>query len=282
MALPPYAEPSERLAHVAARLFTGAVMFFLIAPILVIFPLSFTSGSLLVYPLPGTSLKYYAEFFNDPLWTRATWNSFFIATVVTIVATPLGTLAALGLHRSKSRLKPLILAILVTPLAIPVVIVAVAMFYYFAWLGLVGTYLGMILAHTVLAIPFVVVTVTATLQGFDDNMLRAGASLGASPGFVFRQVTLPLILPGVVSGALFAFVTSFDEIVVALFIASPIQRTLPRQIFSGVSESVNPTITVAAVVLFLVSIALMVAMEALRRRSERLRMGAETDTPANG
>jgi len=271
MALPAYAGPVERLTQLAARVFTGAVIFFLIAPIPVIVPLSFTSGSLLVYPLPGTSLTHYTEFFSDPLWTRATWNSFFIATVVTVIATVLGTLASLGLHRSRSRLKPAIMALLVMPLAIPVVIVAVATFYYFAWLNLVGSYLGMILAHSVLAIPFVVVTVTATLQGFDLNLVRAGASLGAPPAVVFRRVTLPLIMPGVVSGALFAFVTSFDEIVVALFIASPLQRTLPRQIFSGISESVNPTITVAAVVLFLVSLAMMVAVELLRRRGARLR-----------
>jgi putative spermidine/putrescine transport system permease protein len=271
MPLPPYTSLIERWAYIAARVFTGAVLIYLIAPILVIVPLSFTSGSMLMYPLPGTSLRYYIEFFTDPVWTRAVGNSFLIATVVTVNASVLGTIAALGLNRSKSRLKPLILAFLVAPLALPVVIMAVAVFYYFAWLNLLGTYLGMILAHSVLAIPFVVITVTATLQGFDINMSRAGASLGASPIYVFRKVTLPLILPGVISGSLFAFVISFDEIVIALFIASPVQRTLPRQIFSGVSESVNPTITVAAVVLFLVSISMMTTVELLRRRGERLR-----------
>lgn len=169
------------------------------------------------------------------------------------------------------------MALLVMPLAIPVVIVAVATFYFFASLGLVGTYAGIVLAHTVLALPFVVVTVSATLQGFDPNLVRAAASLGASPFLAFRTVTLPIIAPGVVSGALFAFVTSFDELVVAIFLSSPQQRTLPRQIFSGVSENISPTITAAAVVLLVVSVALMGVMELLRRRSEKLRMaGGQT------
>jgi putative spermidine/putrescine transport system permease protein len=169
-----------------------------------------------------------------------------------------------------------VLGLLVTPLAVPVVIVAVAIFYYFASLALVGTYIGLIMAHTVLALPFVVITVSATLQGFDPNLTRAAASLGATPAYAFRTVTLPIIAPGVVSGALFAFVTSFDEIVVALFLASPQQRTLPRQIFSGVSENISPTITAAAVVLLVVSVVLMAAMELLRRRGERFRTQVQT------
>jgi putative spermidine/putrescine transport system permease protein len=157
-----------------------------------------------------------------------------------------------------------------------VVIVAVAIFYYFASLALVGTYIGLIMAHTVLALPFVVITVSATLQGFDPNLTRAAASLGATPAHAFRTVTLPIIAPGLISGALFAFVTSFDEIVVALFLASPQQRTLPRQIFSGVSENISPTITAAAVVLLLVSVVLMASMELLRRRGERFRTQVHT------
>jgi putative spermidine/putrescine transport system permease protein len=273
MALPAYATPLERAAHIGLRVFAGAVFLYLILPIFVVFPLSFTAGQLLVFPLPGWSLQWYRDFFTNPLWTGALANSLFVGAVVTVIATTLGTLAALGLHGSRFRLKPLVVGLLVTPLAVPVVIVAVAAFYFFASLNLVGTYLGLVLAHTVLALPFVVITVSATLQGFDPNLVRAAASLGAPPGRAFRTVTLPIIAPGVISGALFAFVTSFDEIVVALFLASPQQRTLPRQIFSGVSENISPTITAAAVVLLVISVALMAAMEALRRRSERLRNG---------
>jgi len=276
MAAPAYATRVERAAHLAVRVFAGLVFVYLVAPVFVVVPLSFTSSQLLVFPLPGYSLQWYEDFFTNPLWTGALANSLFVGTIVMIVATTLGTLAALGLHGSRARWKALVLGVLVTPLAVPVVIVAVAIFYYFASLALVGTYIGLIMAHTVLALPFVVITVSATLQGFDPNLTRAAASLGAAPAYAFRTVTLPIIAPGVVSGALFAFVTSFDEIVVALFLASPQQRTLPRQIFSGVSENISPTITAAAVVLLLVSVVLMGAMEFLRRRGERFRNQVQT------
>lgn len=256
--------------QIALRVFVGLVLAYLVLPILVVVPLSFTAAQLLVFPIPGYSLRWYEDFFTNPLWTGALWNSLVIGLATTVLATVLGTLAALGLHGAKFRLKPVVVALLITPLAAPVVIVAVATFYFFAAIDLVGTYLGVILAHTVLALPFVVITVTATLQSFDPNMTRAGASLGGTPVYVFRTVTLPIIAPGIISGALFAFVTSFDEIVVALFVASPQQRTLPRQIFSGVSESISPTIMAAAVVLLVVSLGLMLVMEMLRRRGERL------------
>lgn len=276
MAAPAYTTRVERAAHLAVRVFAGLVFIYLVAPVFVVVPLSFTSSQLLVFPLPGYSLQWYRDFFTNPLWTGALANSLFVGTIVMIVATTLGTLAALGLHGSRARWKALVFGVLVTPLAVPVVIVAVAIFYYFASLALVGTYIGLIMAHTVLALPFVVITVSATLQGFDPNLTRAAASLGATPAYAFRTVTLPIIAPGVVSGTLFAFVTSFDEIVVALFLASPQQRTLPRQIFSGVSENISPTITAAAVVLLLVSVVLMAAMEFLRRRGERFRNQVQT------
>jgi len=274
MAIPSHATPLERAVHVGLRLFTGLVMAFLVVPIFVVFPLSFTSGQLLIFPLPGWSLQWYEDFFTNDLWMGALLNSMVIGVAATIVATVLGTAAALGLHGSRFRLKPWIVGLLCAPLAVPVVITAVASFYFLAALSLVGTYTGLILIHSVLALPFVVITVTATLQGFDTNLVRAAASLGAPPRHAFRTVTLPLILPGVVSGALFAFVTSFDELVVVLFLASPQQRTLPRQIFSGVSENVSPTIVAAAVVLAVVSMVLMALMEGLRRRGERLRNGS--------
>ena len=276
MATPAYATWIERVAYLALRVFAGLVLVYLVAPVFVVVPLSFTSGQLLVFPLPGYSLQWYQDFFTNPLWTGALANSLFVGTIVMLTATTLGTLAALGLHGSHSSWKALVLGLLVTPLAVPVVIVAVAIFYYFASLALVGTYIGLIMAHTVLALPFVVITVSATRQGFDPNLPRAAASLGATPAYAFRTVTLPIIAPGVVSGALFAFVTSFDEIVVALFLASPQQRTLPRQIFSGVSENISPTITAAAVVLLVVSVALMAAMELLRRHGERFRMQVQS------
>ena len=224
--------------------------------------------------MPGWSLQWYDDFFGNPLWTGALWNSLLIGATVTVTATAIGTLAALGLHGSRSRWKPLVFGLLLTPLAVPVVIVAVATFYFFALLGLAGTYCGIVIAHTILALPFVVITVSATLQGFNPDLVRAASGLGAAPVLAFRTVTLPIIAPGVVSGALFAFVTSFDELVVVLFLASPQQRTLPRQIFSGVSENLSPTITAAAVVLLVVSGLVVAVIEILRRRGERMRGAA--------
>jgi putative spermidine/putrescine transport system permease protein len=154
---------------------------------------------------------------------------------------------------------------------VPVVITAVGMYFFFADLGINNTYFGIILAHTTLAAPFVVITVTATLMGFDQTLIRAAANLGAPPVVTFRKIVLPLILPGVISGALFAFVTSFDEVVVVLFIASPDQRTLPKQMFSGIREQISPTITAAATILITFAIVMLVTVELLRRRSERLR-----------
>lgn len=271
MALPAYASNGQRVLYVATRVMTGLVLAFLVCPVLIVLPLSFTSGSVLAFPLPGISLQWYEDFFSNPLWTGALANSLFIGVISTFVATFAGTLAAIGIHNSDFKLKPLIVGILILPLAVPIVIVAVAAFYFFAQLHLVGTFASLIIMHVVLSLPFVVVTVLATLQGFDPNLVRAASGLGASPAVAFRTVTLPIILPGVVSGGLFAFVTSFDETVVALFLATPTQRTLPRQIFSGVAESISPTITVAAVILLLVSLGLMLALEYLRARAAKMR-----------
>lgn len=270
----PHGTLGERIAHVGSRAVTALVVGYLVLPVLVMIPLSFTSGELLVYPMPGWSTRWYRDFGTNPMWTQASRNSVVLAVATTLAATVLGTLAALGLHGLRGRLKPVLFGFMALPLLVPLVMVAVAMFYFYAWLGLIGTFAGLVFAHTVLALPFVVITVAATLQGFDPSWSRAAASLGASPLQAFRRVVLPLILPGVISGALFAFVTSFDELLVILFIGSPEQRTLPRQIWSGVADTISPTVTAAAVVLIVVSLALMGAAVALRRRTERLRGAA--------
>jgi putative spermidine/putrescine transport system permease protein len=257
--------------------FVALVLFFLVMPMFVIVPLSFTSGAILIYPLPGFSLRWYADFFSNPLWTQAVRNSLLVGVTTSLLATTLGTAAALGLAASRSRLKPLIFALLASPLVVPVVITAVAVFYLFSMLGIAGSFAGLVIGHTILATPFVIVTLSATLQGFDRNLIRAAASLGAPPLTVLRAIIIPLIRPGLLSGALFAFATSFDELVMALFLASPELRTLPRQIFSGVSESISPTIAAAAVVLVVVSTGLMLVVELLRRRAER--MTAQASTP---
>lgn len=261
----------ERFWRAVLYTTSALVLFFLMAPILAIVPLSFNSGSFLTYPLDGLSLRWYDAFLASGQWMRALKNSFVIGLSAAALATVLGTLAALGLTRADFRGKGLVMAILLSPMIVPVVIVAVGFYFFFAPLGLTASYTGLILAHTALGTPFVVITVAATLKGFDDNLARASASLGAAPVTTFFRVILPLIAPGVFSGALFAFATSFDEVVVVLLVAGPEQRTLPREMFSGLRENISPTITAVATIMILVSVLMLALLEALRRRNERMR-----------
>jgi putative spermidine/putrescine transport system permease protein len=267
----PYATAGQRLARIGLRVQSALLLAFLVLPIAAIVPLSFSSGGFLHYPLPGLSLRWYRDFFASEFWLPAVWNSLLIGVSATVLATLLGTLAAIGLWRAKFPGRSLVFGLLMFPMMGPVVIVAVAVYFAYAQVGLANTYLGIILAHAALGAPFVVVTVYATLSGFDRALLRAAASLGASPITAFRRVTLPLILPGVVAGALFAFVTSLDEVVIVLFMATPEQRTLPRQMFAGINDNISLTITAAATMLVILAVALMLTVAWLRRRGERLR-----------
>lgn len=271
MALPVYASPLQRIWHYFYVVLCTAIFLYLLVPIFVIMPLSFNSEPYFSYPMEGYSLRWYEEFFTSDQWLMGLKNSIIVGIFATIVATTLGTLAALGLNRADFRGKTAVMAILISPIIIPIVITAAGMFYFYASIGLSSTLTGLVLAHAALGVPFVVITVSATLVGFDHNLVRAGASLGASPFRVFFKVTLPMILPGVVSGALFAFITSWDELVVAIFLAGAEEHTLPRRMWSGIRELLSPTITAVATMLILFSILLMVTMELLRRRTERLR-----------
>ena len=273
MALPPHASVEDRIWHYGARALCYGVLLFLILPILIIVPISFSSGNMLAFPMPGLSARWYETILNTPAWLDAARNSLIIGISSTILSMILGTMAAIGLARARFRFKPLLVGLVVSPILIPIVITAVGMYFFLVRIGLVGTYPGLILAHTALSVPFVVVTVMATLDGFDMNLIRAAAGLGAPPLTAFRRVMLPIIFPGVASGGLFAFATSFDEIVVTYFLAAPEQRTIPRQIFSGVREYVSPGIAAAATLLIISSALLLTTVELLRRRSERLRTG---------
>lgn len=279
-AAPPWAGKWERAGRAALRVFAGAVLLFLILPILVVIPLSFNSSPYFVFTKEmlaldpaGYSLRWYEDFFSDLNWRAAVKNSAIIAFASTVIATVLGTLAALGLARPEMPFRRAITAVLISPMVVPLIISAAAMFFFYSSLDLQGTYLGVILAHAALAAPFVVITVTATLSGFDYSMVRAARSLGATPTVTFFRVVMPLILPGVISGALFAFITSFDEVVVILFVGAYEQHTIPWQMFSGIRERISPTILAVATLLILVSVFLLAAVEMLRRRSERLRTG---------
>ena len=281
--LPPYLSGPERLWHYGFRILCALIFFFLIFPLVVVVPLSFNAvpfftftKEMLALDPAGYSLKWYEDFFSNLNWQGAVRNSVIIAFFATLLSTTLGTLAALGLSRPNMPAKALVMSLLISPMIVPLIISAAGMFFFYSRVGLQGTHLGVILAHAALGTPFVVITVTATLVGFDNTLIRASASLGASPTTTFFKVIAPLILPGVISGALFAFITSFDEVVVVLFVGSFKQRTIPWQMFSGIREHISPTILAVATILVIVSVALLVAVELLRRRGERLRGIQET------
>ncbi|MCS6810828.1 MAG: ABC transporter permease [Tepidimonas sp.] len=268
-ALPVYYRWYDRLGWWLLRLAALAVLAYLVLPIVAIVPLSFSDSSFLAYPIESWSLRWYRELAAAPEWARAARNSFIVAPAATVLATVLGTLAAMGLARARFPGKELINSLIVLPMVVPVIVVGVGSYLYFARLGLNDSYLGLILVHAALGAPFVVTTVTATLQNFNPNLVRASLSLGASPWQTFVRVTLPVIAPGVISGALFAFATSFDEVVVTLFLAGPQQVTLPRQMFTGIRENISPTIAAVATLLTLFTTALMLTLEWLRGRSRR-------------
>ena len=276
--LPPYTTPLERIWYYLFRFICGLIFLFLIFPILVIIPLSFNSvpfftftQEMLSFNPDGYSLRWYEDFFTNRNWRGAVNNSFIIAIFSTLIATSLGTLAALGLSRRNVPYRTLMMAILISPMIVPLIISACGMFFFYSRIHLQGTHLGVILAHAALGTPFVVITVTATLVGFDRSLIRAANSLGADGVTTFFKIIVPLITPGVISGALFAFITSFDEVVVILFVGSFKQRTIPWQMFSGIREHISPTILAVATLLVLISVALLTTLELLRRRSERLR-----------
>ena len=278
MALPLHATTGERIWHYTFLVICGLIFAFLIIPILIILPLSFNAQpyftftpEMLSLDPAGFTTKWYREFFSSSTWQRAVSNSLSIAIFSTLISTFLGTLAALGLSRKEFPYKTAIMGLLISPMVVPLIISAAGMFFFYSRLGLQGTHVGVILAHAALASPFVVITVTATLVGFDHSLTRAAASLGASPTRTFFQITVPLITPGVISGALFAFITSFDEVVVVLFVGSVNQRTIPWAMFSGIREQISPTILAVATVLIVFSIVLLTMVEMLRRRNERMR-----------
>ncbi|WP_025916866.1 ABC transporter permease [Herminiimonas sp. CN] len=265
---PPYVSLLERVWFFFLRGFNVLALVFLLLPILVIMPLSFSDSTFLSYPIPGYSLRWYQNLIQSEDWIRAAKNSFIVAPLATILATVLGTLAAVGLNKANFPFKGLLMAVLISPMVVPVVVVGVGMYFFFAKIGLADSYTGLILAHAALGAPFVVTTVSATLQGFNHNLVRASLSLGAGPLQTFFRITLPVIAPGLISGALFAFATSFDEVVVTLFLAGPSQSTLPRQMFTGIRESINPTIAALATILIVFSTCLLLVLEWLRGRNK--------------
>lgn len=278
MRLPPYLTAGQVLWHYGLRIICGLIFFFLITPIVVVMPLSFNAEDfftftpeMLRFDPAGYSLKHYEDFLTSSNWQHALRNSISIAPAATLLSVSFGTLAAIGLSSEHVPFRRTIMAILISPMIVPLIISAAGMFFFYSRIGLQGTYLGVVLAHAALGIPFVIITVTATLVGFDRSLTRAAANMGAGPVRTFFKVQMPLILPGVISGGLFAFITSFDEVVVVLFVGSAGQKTLPWQMFIGLREQISPTILAVATILVAISVVLLATMEMLRRRSERLR-----------
>lgn len=276
--IPPYLTPMQVLWHFSFRTICGIIFMFLITPILVVMPLSFNAENfftftpeMLRFDPEGYSLKHYRDFFTNDDWQNAMWNSLKIAPVATLLSVTFGTLAAIGLSQPHVPFRRAIMAILISPMIVPLIISAAGMYFFYSRIGLQGTYFGVVLAHAALGIPFVIITVTATLVGFDRSLTRAAANMGANPVTTFFRVQMPLILPGVISGGLFAFITSFDEVVVVLFVGSAGQKTLPWQMFIGLREQISPTILAVATILVGISICLLTVVEMLRRRSERMR-----------
>ena len=287
--VPIYYTAGQTLWHNTFLFICGLVFFFLIAPLLPVMWLSFNAENfftftpeMLNFEAEGYSLKHYRDFLGTDEWMVPLKNSLIIAPFATLISVSLGTLAAIGLSQSHVPGRQAIMAVLISPMIVPLIISATGMFFFYAPLGnwleanlglnqaFVG-YVKVILAHAALGVPFVIITVTATLVGFDKSLTRAAANMGADPVTTFFRVQMPLILPGVISGGLFAFITSFDEVVVVLFVGSAQQQTLPWQMFTGLREQISPTILAAATILVTVSICLLTTVELLRRRSERLR-----------
>ena len=266
-------EPRFRIGRIVYLAVCGLIFTFLLAPLLVIVPLSFnaepyftfTEGMLRLDP-EAYSLRWYRQITGDDVWTRALGNSLLIGVTATALATALGTFAALGLSSRAMPARRLVTGLLISPMVTPLIISATGMFFFYSTLGLSQTHLGLILAHAALGTPFVVITVTAMLSSFDTNLTRAAASLGAGPFRTFRRVQLPLIAPGVLSGALFAFAASFDEVVVVLFMAGEEQRTIPRQMWAGVREQISPAILAVATFLIVFAVLLLCTVEWLGRR----------------
>jgi putative spermidine/putrescine transport system permease protein len=256
------------------------ILLFLVLPLVIVFPLAFSSGHYMTFPPPGFSLQWFHAFFASSDWTGAAWISIEVAVPVTAIAVLLGTPAAIGLFRGRFPGRGAINALVLSPLIVPGIIVAVGSYFAYAQYGLVGNPIALILGHSCLAIPFVVINVTSALQGVDRRLEQAAANLGATPWGAFRQVTLPLIAPGIMAGAVFAFITSFDELLVALFLSGTSAVTLPRRMYDEIRYDLDPTIAAVSSLLIVATTGLMLLAEILRRRTQRLRSATAGTPPA--
>lgn len=271
------ARPRVSVGRIALLTFTGLVLLYLVFPVFIVAPLSFSSAKYLQFPPPGLSLQWYQSYFGRADWIAATWLSIRIGVITAVLATMLGTAAALALVRGRFPGKDAINSFIVSPLIIPTIIVAVGVYFFYARIHIIGSPFALALAHTALAIPFVVINVAATLEGFDERLEWAAMNLGANRWQTFFKITLPIIRPGVFAGALFAFSTSFDELIVALFVSGAGAVTLPRKMWESLRLDIDPTIAAVSTILIVISVTTLASAEALRLRSERMRTARVPD-----
>lgn len=257
------------MLRIAQAIFGVAAALFLLLPIVAILPLAFTSSIFLNYPIPGYSLRWFQELGEIAHWRNSIVNSLIIGSGATLLSGVLGTLAALGLRGRGIPFPNLLRTVFLLPMVVPAVVLGVGLQISLAQIGLASSYLGVIFSHAVLCVPFVIVSVSTALQGINPSVERAAASLGASPTRVFRRVTMPLAMPGIVTGAVFAFATSLDEVVLTLFVAGPNQRTLARQMFSSIRENISPAVAAAALLLIVGTLLLALLAAYTRRRTAK-------------
>ncbi len=246
---------------IAANVAGSAVLAFLVLPILAVVPASFNDASFIRLPPDQWSLRWYDEFVGDREWVRSLFTSFKVAALATAFSVGLGTAAALGLERVSGRLRALLMGVMISPLIVPVIMTSIALYYVMRPVGLHGTLLGLALGHTLLAMPFVVVNVGISLRNIDPNCIRAAEGLGASPGRLFRTVTLPLIVPGLAGGAAFAFITSFDEVVISIFLAGVTAKTLPVKMWETIRVEFTPEAAVASTILVAATVVLFASVK---------------------
>jgi putative spermidine/putrescine transport system permease protein len=268
------------VGQVVLFVIVGLILLYLVFPVFVVVPLSFSADKYLHFPPSGFSLQWYDNYFGRADWLAATWLSVRVGLITAVLATALGTAAALALVRGRFWGRNLINSFMVSPLIIPTIIVAIGIYFFYARIQIIGSPFALALAHTALAIPFVVINVSATLHGFDERLEFAAMSLGANRWQTFHKVTLPIVRPGVFAGALFAFITSFDELIVALFVSGTGAVTLPRRMWDSLRLEIDPTIAAVSTILIAVSTLVFVSAELLRQRGERLRTAEVGGSPS--
>ncbi|MFC9359212.1 ABC transporter permease [Rhodococcus sp. NPDC057014] len=251
------------------KVWVALVVALLLAPTLVVIPMSFSDSTTFSFPPKGWSLRWYQNFFQSPEWVDALLDSLKVGVAAAVIATVVGTAAAVALDRSRFRGRSAVQGAMMAPAIVPSIVIAVAIYIMFLKWHLTGSLLGFVAAHSILAVPFVIVTVSTALSNYDRTVEYASASLGAGPITTFRRIVLPSLAPGIASGFVFAFVTSFDEVVVALFLQTPDLRTLPVKMYNSITLQIDPTIAAASSLIVVITTGVLLLAQFLpRRRNE--------------